>query len=112
MSMRWSMGSVRIRKRLAAISGGNYIGAERRATGGVAALSRRSSLATQHRISASCGYWRPAACRPHIKLLSDAIRLLRALPVVVSLACGNSVPRVQPHASSCAQIASPSVCPL
>ena len=58
MSMRWSMGSVRIRKRLAAISGGNYIGAERRAIGGVAALSRRSSLATQHRLSATCSHSR------------------------------------------------------
>ena len=63
MSMRWSMGSVRIRKRLAAISGGNYIGAERRAIGGVAALSRRSSLATQHRLSAIGCRWRPSAFR-------------------------------------------------
>ena len=50
MSMRWSMGSVRIRWRLAAISRGNCIGVERHAIGGFAALSRRSSLATQHRL--------------------------------------------------------------
>ena len=41
MSMRWSMGSVRIRWRLAAISRGNCIAVERRAIGGFAALGRR-----------------------------------------------------------------------
>ena len=66
MTMRWSMGSVRIRRRLTAISGGNYVGAERRAIGGVAALSRRSSLATQHRLSARSGPPRESACEQHV----------------------------------------------
>ena len=57
MSMRWSIGSMRIRWRLAAISGGNCIGAERRAIGGFAALSRRSSVAAQHRLSARRRRW-------------------------------------------------------
>ena len=52
MSMRWSIGSMRIRWRLAAISGGNCIGAERRAIGGFAALSLSSSVVAKHRLSA------------------------------------------------------------
>ena len=47
------MGSVRISWRLPAISRGNCIGAERRAIGGFAALGRRSSVAAQHRLSAT-----------------------------------------------------------
>ena len=56
MSMRSSMSSVRIRWHLAAISGGNCIGAERRVIGGFAALSRRSSVAAQHWLSARSGW--------------------------------------------------------
>ena len=62
MSMRWSMGSVRIRWRLAAISRGNCIAVERRAIGGFAALGRRSSVAAQHRLSANCCLPPEAAC--------------------------------------------------
>ena len=50
MSMRWSMGGVRIRWRLAAVSGGNCIEAEWRVIGRLAALSRRSSVAAQQRL--------------------------------------------------------------